>query len=81
MFGIPYYYGPTAPRQRITLQQAQEIALRQVPGQVIHSDLDMENGVLKYEIYILTPQNRIYEVEISARSGRVLSIEQENDFD
>lgn len=43
--------------------------------------MDLENGVLVYEVFILTPQNRIYEVEILAKSGRILKIEEENDFD
>jgi uncharacterized membrane protein YkoI len=78
-----YYYGNHYPmyRQRITMQQAKEIALRHVPGTVQHIDMDLENGVLVYEVFILTPDNRIFEVEILARSGRVLKIEQENDFD
>ena len=33
-------------RQRITMQQAKEIALQRVPGQVMHVDMDLENGVL-----------------------------------
>jgi len=80
MYGYGYYYGPVT-RQRISLQQAQEIALRNVPGQVVHSNMDLENGVLIYEIFILTPQNRMFEVEIAARTGRVLKIDEENDFD
>ena len=66
--------------QRISSQQAQQITLVRVPGQVLHVDLDMENGVLVYEVYILTAQNRVYEVEINARTGRIIKVEQENDF-
>ncbi|MGM1045554.1 MAG: PepSY domain-containing protein [Bacillota bacterium] len=68
-------------RQRITKEQAQEIALQRVPGKIQHVDMDLENGVLVYEVFILTPENRIFEVEIIAKSGRVLKIEEENDFD
>ncbi len=68
-------------RQRITKQQAQEIALKRVPGKVQHVDMDLENGVLVYEVFILTPDNRIIEVEIHAKTGRILKIEEENDFD
>lgn len=66
---------------RITAEQAVQIALQQVPGQVLHVDLDMENGLLVYEVFILTVQNIIYEVEINARTGVIVTIEQENDFD
>ncbi|MFP3727795.1 PepSY domain-containing protein [Priestia filamentosa] len=68
-------------RQRISIQQAQQIALQRVPGQILHVDMDLENGILVYEIFILTSQNRVYEVEINGKTGRVLKIEEENDFD
>lgn len=68
-------------RQRITKQQAQEIALKRVPGQIQHVDMDLENGVLVYEVFILTPDNRIFEVEIVAKTGRIIKVEQDNDFD
>ncbi|MBO0999650.1 PepSY domain-containing protein [Bacillus sp. SD075] len=59
------------------MQQAQEIALQRVPGQVLHVDMDMEHGVLVYEFFILTNQNRIYEVEINAKTGRIMIVEEE----
>lgn len=80
------YYGNHNPmylqnNQRISVQQAQQIALGRVPGQIIHVDLDMENGILIYEVYIMTLQNRVYQVEINAKTGRILKVEQENDDD
>ena len=68
-------------RQRVTKQQAQEIALKHVPGQILHVDMDLEHGVLVYEVFILTPQNRLFEVEVMAKNGRVLKIEEEDDID
>ncbi|HWK21497.1 MAG TPA: PepSY domain-containing protein [Ureibacillus sp.] len=65
--------------QRISPQHAQQIALGRVPGQIVHVDLDMDNGVFKYEVYIMTPQNRVYEVEINAKTGRIIKVEQEDD--
>jgi uncharacterized membrane protein YkoI len=78
-----YYQSNPTPmyRQRITMQQAQEIALKRVPGKIQHVDMDLENGVLVYEVFILTADNRIFEVEIVAKSGRIIKVEQENDFD
>ncbi|MGE7588028.1 PepSY domain-containing protein [Peribacillus sp. NPDC101480] len=72
------YYNNQTPlyRQRLTMQQAQEIALQRVPGQVLHSD--MEHGVLVYEFFILTNQNRIYEVEINAKTGKIMKVEEED---
>jgi uncharacterized membrane protein YkoI len=74
------YQGPVV-RQRISIQQAQEIALRRIPGRVIHVNMDMENGVLVYEIFILDSQNRLFEVEVHSRTGQILKIEEENDLD
>lgn len=52
-----------------------------VPGQIIHYGMDMENGTLVYEIFILTSQNKIYEVEVNAKIGVIRKIEEENDSD
>ncbi|WP_111441106.1 PepSY domain-containing protein [Psychrobacillus insolitus] len=67
--------------QRITPQQAIQISLQRIPGQVLHVDMDMDNGTLVYEVFILTSQNRIYEVEVNAKTGIIRKIEEENDFD
>lgn len=67
--------------QRITLEQAMSIALQRISGEIVHVDLDMEDGILVYEVFIMTPNNQIFKVEIHARTGNVLKIEQENDID
>lgn len=81
MYGNYYSQPGAVNRQRITKEQAQQIALQQVPGKIQHVDMDLENGVLVYEVFILTPENRIFEVEILAKSGKILKIEEENDMD
>ncbi|MGG2107135.1 PepSY domain-containing protein [Lysinibacillus pakistanensis] len=67
--------------QRISPQQAMQIAVQRVPGQIIHYGMDMENGTLVYEIFILTSQNKIYKVEVNAKTGVIRKIEEENDSD
>ena len=67
--------------QRITLEQAMNIALQRIPGEIVHVDLDMEDGLLVYEVFIMTPSNQVFEVEVHARTGNVIKIEQEEDFD
>jgi len=64
-------------RQRINSETAIQIALQQVPGQVIKVELDDENGALVYEIDIRTPSG-IYEVHVHAATGRILKIERED---
>lgn len=63
---------------RINSEMAIQIALRQVPGQVLRVELDYENGILVYEVYIRTTYG-IYEVNVDATTGQVLKIESEND--
>lgn len=80
------YYGNHNPmyvqnNQRISVQQAQQIAFSRVPGQILHVNLDMENGILIYEVYVMTPQNIVCQVEINAKTGNILKVEQENDDD
>lgn len=38
-------------------------------------------GVLVYEIFVLATQNRSYEIEINAKTGRIIKIEEEDDLD
>ncbi|MCI1858139.1 MAG: PepSY domain-containing protein [Sporolactobacillus sp.] len=65
-------------RQRITAQQAAEIALGQVPGQIIHTDLGMVRGILKYEIFVLTQEGPVYEIEVASDGGQILAVRAEN---
>lgn len=62
----------------INSEVAIEIALQQVPGQVIKVELDSENGIIVYEIYISTTYG-IYEVNVNARTGQIVKIEREYD--
>lgn len=51
------------------------IASKEVPGDVIEVELEQERDALVYEIKILTGTGRVREVEIDARTGTVLKIE------
>jgi uncharacterized membrane protein YkoI len=51
------------------------IANKEVPGDVIEVELEDEAKALVYEIKILTSTGRVREVKIDARTGAVLSIE------
>lgn len=81
MYGV-FYNSPYAMnRQRVSMQEAMQIALQRIPGQILYVDMEMENGTLIYEFFILTQQNRIFEVEVNSRTGRIIKIEEEDDFD
>lgn len=51
------------------------IAQEKVPGDVIEVELETERGVLIYEIKVLTQSGRVREVKIDARTGTVLTVE------
>jgi uncharacterized membrane protein YkoI len=51
-----------------------------VPGQVVKVELDYDNGILVYEIDILTASG-VYEVYVHAITGQILKVEREFNFD
>lgn len=61
-------------QQRISIVEAMDIALKQVPGQVVKAELDHEKGMLVYEIDIVTAQNVKYEVVVDANNGSVIEV-------
>lgn len=70
---------PVITQATISIDQAKSIALQQVPGRIVHIDLDRDDGILKYEIIVINKQNEVYEVEINANTGKVIKVEKEMD--
>ncbi|MHC6178651.1 PepSY domain-containing protein [Clostridium sp. JNZ X4-2] len=64
---------------RIIAETAIQIALQRVPGQVLRVEVDTEDGLLVYEVYIRTTNGIIYEVTINANTGEILDVDREND--
>ena len=62
-------------QRRISMVEAMNIALEQVPGQVVKIELDTKKGVLVYEVDIITSQGVKYEVVIDVDTGRIIEIE------
>lgn len=61
--------------RRISIEEAIGIALQQVPGQVVKVELEHEQGILVYEIEIVTQQGVKYEVAVDVNTGGVVSVE------
>lgn len=59
----------------IPLPKAINIARKMVPGEVIKVDLELEKWGIKYEVKILTAAGRVREVELNARTGALIKIE------
>ena len=68
---IDYYNG----FRQISIQEAMNIALGRVPGQVVKVELDQENGMWVYEVDIITPQGVKYEVEVDINTGAIIKVE------
>jgi uncharacterized membrane protein YkoI len=49
------------------------------PGRVIEVELEKDDGRWVYELELVTPDGRLYEMEIDAATGTLLEIEQEDD--
>lgn len=59
---------------RISIEDAMYIALEQIPGEIVKIELDTENGILVYEVDIMTVQGMKYEMDIDAQTGRIIKI-------
>lgn len=63
---------------KITREQAQEIALKRVPGAVESAELEKEHGKLVYSFDIRNAKGTIDEVQVSALTGKIVRVEHEN---
>lgn len=59
----------------LPLPRVLSIAQKRVAGDVVKVELDYEPTGIEYEVKILTASGRVREVEIDARTGRVIRIE------
>ena len=61
----------------ISMEKAKEIALKQVKGNIVSTQIEKEDGIDKYEIIIQAKDGK-YEVEIDKATGKVLEVEKED---
>ncbi len=61
------------PGNRLTLHEAEEIALATYEGQVESHELEKEKGTWVYSFDLRGKDNRLHEVLIDARTGNVVS--------
>jgi uncharacterized membrane protein YkoI len=67
-----------ARQAKITLEQAREIAIKRAPGTIEEGELEREHGKLVYSFDIRNDHGTITEVQVDARNGRVVSVQEEN---
>ena len=50
----------------------------QVPGRIIEVELEDEDGMLVYDLKVLSPKGRLQEIEVDAATGKILKIEDDD---
>lgn len=60
--------------EKYTLDQAKEIALKQVKGTIIKSEREIEDLHVEYEFKIKDEENMIQEVTVDGETGAILEI-------
>lgn len=63
---------------KLTLQEAQKIALKAVAGEVQLQKLEYEFGRAVYAFVIKTSKNESMEVEVDGNTGKVIEIEKDD---
>lgn len=66
----------TETQNSISMEQAKQIALKQVKGKIVSARIEKDDGMVKYEIIIHAKAGR-YEIEIDQATGKVLEVEKE----
>ena len=61
----------------LTMEQAKDIALANVEGEVLKIELEDENGFLVYGVEIVTPEKIITDIKIDAGNGDILLVEKD----
>jgi len=62
---------------KISFEQAKDIALANVQGEVLKIELEDENGFLVYGVEIVTPEKTITDIKVDAGNGKILLIEKD----
>ncbi|MGI8670719.1 MAG: PepSY domain-containing protein [Aridibacter sp.] len=63
---------------KITKAQAEKIALKKAPGKVEERELENENNILVYSFDIRNKKGTITEVQVDAKTGKIVSVQEEN---
>ena len=66
---------------KVSMEQAIQTAKTKFPGRVVEAELEAEDGILVYEVKVVSASGETQEIEIDAQSGEVLSSEIEDEDD
>lgn len=70
-----------AKEAKLTMEQAREIALKARPGKIEEEELEKEKGRLIYSFDIRDAQGILFEVEVDAKTGEVVSNKEDTEDD
>lgn len=60
------------------LEEIIAILREKIPGQLLETELEYEDGVLVYDFKILRPGGKVQEVEVHPSTGRILKVEDDD---
>lgn len=62
---------------QITVEQAKDVALSNVQGDVLKIELEEENGFLVYGVEVVGPDKSVTDIKIDAGNGGILLMEKD----
>jgi uncharacterized membrane protein YkoI len=62
----------------MSLEQIAERARAVRAGKLIDIELERKHDAWRYEVELLDPQGRVWEIDLDARTGEVLKLEQDD---
>jgi uncharacterized membrane protein YkoI len=62
----------------LPLAEALAAVKAKLPGKVIEVELEVEDGILVYDLKLLTPGGGLKEIEVDAATGKILKIEDDD---
>lgn len=75
--GVAFVFKIVNSNVNYTVEEAQEIALKTVPGQIlrVNKDLELDNLSFEYKFKIKDANNMLQEVTVDSRFGTVVDID------
>jgi uncharacterized membrane protein YkoI len=68
----------SVPEPKITIEQAKEIALNRIPGNVEGVELKREHGHLVYSFDVRNAEGTLTEVQVDTRNGKIVRVKEKN---
>ncbi|MGG5462851.1 PepSY domain-containing protein [Clostridium sp. B9] len=75
--GGAFLYNKTKASIKYTEKQCEEVALKQIPGEVVkvEKDVDLEDSTVEYEFKIKDKNNMLKEITVDSTSGAIVDID------